>query len=175
MTLIELQNKLEQEKLKQFRQKQNEYNKKQNIKLRRELYSYLPKVNEWLQMLNMIHNSGTKLFVSETQYLKTSDKKRAWVIITERFYHNFGLYRPKADFYNFYLIALPNQTFTKMGCDESGCDGYDMWTDGKEWYHGNCIVKYISNEISEYKLKRTIDRIKKFEIYFNELLETLGN
>ena len=179
MTLQELQAKLDQEKANQQAQQIAEFEKKmcRQITLQTKLYSYLPKVNEWLKMLNMIHASGTKMFSLSRQML-CSDciPTGSWEMLTDGVAHRFGIYGATL-YKNFSMCAVP-QTFDKMGCDGGGCDGKDIWTDGVDWYIGDYrfnpkMVK--GNIVNEYKMEITIRRIQDFERYFNQCLETLGN
>ena len=179
MTLQELQAKLNQEKANQQAQQIAEFEKKmcRQITLQTKLYSYLPKVNEWLKMLNMIHASGTKMFSLSRQML-CSDciPTGSWEMLTDGVAHRFGIYGATL-YKNFSMCAVP-QTFDKMGCDGGGCDGKDIWTDGVDWYIGDYrfnpkMVK--GNIVNEYKMEITIRRIQDFERYFNQCLETLGN
>ena len=175
MTLQELQAKLNQEKANQQAQQIAEFEKKmlKQITLQTELYSYLPKVNEWLKMLNMIHASGTKMFSLSRQMLCSNCiPKGSWEVLTDGVAHRFGIYGATL-YKDFSMCAVP-QTFDKMGCEGGGCDGADVWTDGQNWYHGSVKLIGRIDEISTYKANRIITQIKKFETYFNELLETLG-
>ena len=172
MTIQELQAKLQQEQKKQDAIQFAEIIRKaeQQIELLNQLNSYLPKVNEWIQMLNIISQSGVRYYICSTDYIRKDFLKNCWEIITNGITHKFGLYGTGVR----YAEAITKGHFTKMGCKGSGCDGEDVWTDGKNWYHGNVKLTGKIGEIQPYKAKNTIAKIQKFEIYFNELLKTLG-
>lgn len=172
MTIQELQAKLQQEQNKQVSNHVAEIIKQaeQQINLLNQLNSYLPKVNEWLQMLNIISQSGVRYYICSTDYIRQDFLKNCWEIITNGITHKFGLYRTGVR----YGEAIAKGHFTKMGCKGSGCDGEDVWTDGENWYHGNVKLTGKIGEIHPYKAKHIIEKIQKFEIYFNELLKTLG-
>ena len=174
MTIQELQIKLQQEQTKQVElaisktlQMTN-----QQFEVLNTLNSYLPKVNEWLQMLNMISQSGVRYFVKKTdyQYIKKEYLKKCWILLTDSINHDFGIYGIKIS----WDYPFAEGYFTKMGCKGGGCDGDDVWTDGKNWYHGNVKLIGKIGEIPICKAKGVIKRIQEFEIYFNELLKTLG-
>ena len=172
MSIQELQAKVQQEQKKQDAIYFAEIIRKaeQQIDLLNQLNSYLPKVNEWLQMLNLISQSGVRYYIISTSYIKEDFLKNCWEIITNGITHKFGLYGTSVR----YGEAITNSIFTKMGCAGGGCDGDDVWTDGENWYHGNVKLTGKIGEIQPYKAKDTIAKMKKFEIYFNELLKTLG-
>lgn len=172
MTITELQIKLQQEQTKQVElaisktlQMANQQFEVLNI-----LNSYLPKVNEWLQMLNMISQSGVRYYICSTDYIRRDVLKNCWEIISNGITHKFGLYGTSI----YYGAAITKGHFTKMGCVGSGCNGDDVWTDGQNWYHGNRKLIGQIGEISIYKAKGIIKRIQEFEIYFGLLLNELG-
>ena len=172
MTFQELQDKISKEKANQQRQQQAEHDdkmRKQNI-LRNKLYAYLPKVNEWLKMLNEINRSGIKLFsYSESMYSWGRVPQNSWQMVTDGIMHKFGLYGVKA------YYSTEGITFTKMGCEGGGCSGEDVWTDGIEWYIGSSRPIIVRNNIvNECRIKSTLRAIEEFETYFNECLESLG-
>ena len=172
MTIQELQAKVQQEQKKQDAIHFAEINRKaeQQIDLLNQLNSYLPKVNEWLRMLNMISQSGVRYYICSTSYIREDFLKNCWEIITNGITHKFGLYRTGVH----YGDAITKGHFTKMGCKGGGYDEEDVWTDGQNWYHGNVKLTGKIGEIHMCKAKNTISKIKDFEIYFNELLKTLG-
>lgn len=175
MTQQELQARLQQEQQKQLSMHIAETKKKEEQQMRvlNQLNSYLPKVNEWLQMLNMIHASGTKMFSLSRQMLCSNCiPKGSWEVLTDGVAHRFGIYGATL-YKDFSMCAVP-QTFVKMGCEGGGCNGDDVWTDGQNWYHGKVKLTGRIDEISINKARGIITQIQKFETYFNELLETLG-
>lgn len=172
MTLNELQVKLQQEQLKQIDLTTNEIIRKANQQLEvlNSLNSYLPKVNEWLQMLNMISQSGVRYYICSSNYIKQDVLKKSWEVITNGITHKFGIYCPRVK----YGEAITKGHFTKMGCEGGGCNGDDVWTDGKNWYHGKLKLIGTIGEISMYKAKRIIEEIQEFETYFEGLIKELG-
>jgi hypothetical protein len=172
MTQQELQAKLQQEQNKQVSMYIAETNKKaeEQMRILNQLNAYLPKVNEWLKMLNMVSQSGVRYYILSTDYIQQDFLKKCWEVITNGITHKFGIYGTNVR----YGEAITKGYFTKMGCKGGGCDGADVWTDGQNWYHGSVKLIGRIDEISTYKANRIITQIKKFEIYFNELLETLG-
>ena len=173
MTIQELQAKLQQEHNKQVSNQVAEFieQAEQQINLLNQLKSYLPKVNEWLQMINLISQSGVRYYIISTDYIKKDFLKNCWEIISNGITHKFGIYGTNVR----YGEAITNGIFTKMGCAGGGCNGEDVWTDGENWYHGKVKLTGRIGEIQPYKAKDTIEKMQKFEIYFNELLKTLGN
>lgn len=172
MTQQELQAKLQQEQQKQVSMYIAETNKKaeEQMRILNQLNAYLPKVNEWLKMLNMVSQSGVRYYILSTDYIKQDFLKKCWEVITNGITHKFGIYGAHVR----YGEAITKGYFTKMGCEGGGCDGADVWTDGQNWYHGSVKLTGRIDEISTYKANRIITQIKEFEIRFNQLLETLG-
>ena len=172
MTQQELQAKLQQEQQKQVSMYIAETKKKADEQMRilNQLNAYLPKVNEWLKMLNMVSQSGVRYYILSTDYIKQDFLKKCWEVITNGITHKFGIYGTLIC----YGEAITKGYFTRMGCKGGGCDGDDVWTDGQNWFHGNVKLTGRIDEISAYKANKIIARIKYFETRFNELLETLG-
>lgn len=172
MTITELQIKLQQEQTKQVElaisktlQMANQQFEVLNI-----LNSYLPKVNEWLQMLNMISQSGVRYYICSREYIKQDVLKYSWEVISNGITHLFGLYGTGVH----YGEAITKWHFTKMGCEGGGCNGDDVWTDGQNWYHGKLKLIGKIGEIPIHKAKGIIERIQDFETYFDALLNELG-
>lgn len=172
MTQQELQAKLQQEQQKQVSMQIAETNKKANEQMRvlNQLNAYLPKVNEWLKMLNMVSQSGVRYYILSTDYINRDFLKKCWEVITNGITHKFGIYGTRVR----YGEAITKGYFTKMGCEGGGCDGDDVWTDGQNWYHGSVKLTGRIDEISIYKANKILSQIKDFETRFNQLLETLG-
>lgn len=172
MTIAELQIKLQQEQKKQVELEMSKTLQmaNQQFEILHTLNSYLPKVNEWLQMLNMISQSGVRYYICSNQYIRQDVLKKSWEVITNGITHKFGLY----DAHVRYGEAITKCHFTKMGCEGGGCDGDDVWTDGQNWYHGNLKLIGTIGEISMYKAKRIIKEIQEFETYFEGLIKELG-
>ena len=172
MTIQELQAKLQQEQQKQVSNHIAEIIKQaeQQTELLNQLNSYLPKVNEWLQMLNLISQSGVRYYIISTDYINKDFLKNCWEIISNGITHKFGLYENSVC----YGQAISKGYFTKMGCVGGGYDEEDVWTDGRNWYHGKIKLTGEIGEIQPCKAKSTIAKMQKFETYFNELLKTLG-
>ena len=172
MTQQELQEKLQQEQQKQVSMYIAETKKKADEQMRilNKLNAYLPKVNEWLKMLNMVSQSGVRYYILSTDYIKKDFLNNCWEVITNGITHKFGIYGTHVC----YGEAITKGYFTRMGCEGGGCDGDDVWTDGQNWFHGSVKLTGRIDEISAYKANRIIEQIKFFETRFNELLETLG-
>lgn len=172
MTQQELQVKLQQEQNKQVSMEIEETIKKaeQQRRILNQLNAYLPKVNEWLKMLNMVSQSGVRYYILSTDYIKQDFLKKCWEVITNGITHKFGIYGAHVR----YGEAITKGHFTRMGCEGGGCNGADVWTDGQNWYHGKVKLTGRIDEISTYKANQIITQIKEFEIRFNQLLETLG-
>jgi hypothetical protein len=172
MTQQELQAKLQQEQNKQVSMYIAETNKKaeEQMRILNQLNAYLPKVNEWLKMLNMISQSGVRYYILSTDYIQQDFLKKCWEVITNGITHKYGIYGTHVR----YGEAITKGHFTRMGCEGGGCNGDDVWTDGQNWYHGSVKLRGRIDEISTYKARGIIKQIQKFETYFNELLETLG-
>lgn len=172
MTQQELQAKLQQEQQKQVSMLIDETIKKgeQQRHILNQLNAYLPKVNEWLKMINMISQSGVRYYILSTDYIKQDFLKKCWEIISNGITHKFGIYDTSVRFGE----AITKGHFTKMGCEGGGCNGDDVWTDGQNWYHGKVKLTGRIDEISINKVRGIITRIQEFETEFNELLGTLG-
>ena len=175
----ELQDRLSKEKASQQAQQQREHEEKMRVQnnLRKQLYDYLPKVQDWLQQLNTIHRTGLVPFSYSRQMLCSEHiPKNAWEVITDGVAHRFGIYDAKLTTFGYapHGCAVP-QMFTKMGSEGGGCSGEDVWTDGVEWYIGRSRPVIVrDNIVNECRIKSTLRAIKEFEVYFNECLERLG-
>lgn len=172
MTQQELQEKLQQEQQKQVSMQIAETNKKadEQIRILNQLNAYLPKVNEWLKMLNMVSQSGVRYYIISTDYIKQDFLKKCWEVISNGITHKFGIYDRSVR----YGEGITKGHFTRMGCEGGGCNGDDVWTDGQNWYHGKVKLTGCIGEISINKARGIITKIQEFEIRFNQLLETLG-
>ena len=176
MTTSELQKLLKTEREKQNVQQVNENNARiaKNQLLCSKMNAWTPKVRIWLEQLNLIHASRVVPFSRSAYFsFERTIANKSWRMLTDGVNHQFGIFGAQTNPSNFHITALPNQTFTKMGCNGSGCDTGDIWCDGQDWYHKGVKLQDI-HEINQWAIDVTIKRIQRFEVYFNECLETLG-